>query len=223
MPSFITVAPIVSVARTLSWDDTNLEISSPDTSNFVRPLCKANAEEQQRHLFVHSIISTAGLDKNSIFSRWHSVDCPLDPTLLEKFLDRKEEDAKSRERRSNQTLMFDCINYAFLEIGRVTYLDAYPWARAYDHTQKKASAGSSPMGDEVWVLISDWFSGEGKLRSGETDNSGLVVDRLLRKEVGGNGWAESMQSEIDEISKEIEGKVFDELVAEALADLNVGC
>ena len=223
MPSFITVAPIASVARTLSWDDTNLEISSLDTSNFATPLCKANAVEQQRHLFVESILSTAGLDRNSVFSRWHSVDCPLDPTMLDKFLDRREEDAKSRERRSNQRLMFDCINDALLEIGRVTYLGAYPWAIAYSHTRKNASAGSSPIGDELWVLICDWFAGEGNLGFSEIDNSGLVVDRLLRREVGGSGWAESMQSEIEEISKEIGGKLLDELVAEALADLTVRC
>jgi len=222
MPSFITVAPIESVARILSWDDANLEISSPDTSNLARPLRKANAEEQQWYLFVRSILSTAGLDNNSVFAGWHSIDCPLDPILLGKFLDRKEEDAKSRERRSNQRLMFDCINYALLEIGRITYLGAYPWARAYSHIRKKALT-RAPIGDEVWVLISDWFSGEGKLGSGETDNGSLVIDRLLRREVGGSGWAESMQSEIEEISKEIGGKVLDELVAEALADLTVGC
>lgn len=219
-----SLAPIESVAWTLSWDDTNLEISSPDTPNLPVNLLKANAEDQQRHIFVQRILSAAGLDngKLNVAFRWHSVHSPLDPILLDKFLNRKEEDAKSRERRSNQRLIFDCVNYVLLEISRTAYLGAYPWARACSVSRKKALAGAF-IGDEVQELVSDWFTGEEKLEPCMIDNGGLVVDRLSRREVGGNGWAESMQSEIDEISKEVGGKVLDELVWEALADLTVGC
>lgn len=213
------MAPIESVARTLSWDDTNLEISSRDTPNLPITI----VEDQQRYLFVQRILSTAGLDyaKLNMVFRWHSVHSPLDPILLDKLLDRKEEDAKSKEMRSSQRLIFDCVNSAMLEIGWTAYLGACPWARACS-VRKTALSGAS-IGDEVQELISDWFSREGKLEPGEINNGGLVVDRLLRREVGGDGWAKSMESEIDEIGGEICGKVLDELVREALAELTAGC
>lgn len=219
----LSLAPIESLARTLSWDDTSLEISSPDSVKLATTLKEANAEEQQRHLFVQNILSTAGLEKNCVFDRWYSVDRPLDPILLNKFLDRKEEDAKSRERRSSQRLLFDCINSALLEIGKTAYSSAYPWASSVCGWRRKKSLSSISAGDEVWVLISDWFSSEVKFDAGEIDSYNLVVDRLLRREVGGNGWDEAMHSEIEGLGKEITGRVFEELVGEVLADLTVGC
>lgn len=219
------MVPIDSVARTLSWDDTNPETSSTDTPNLPVTSIKTSAEDQQRHLFVQRILSTAGLDNgklSAVFTRWHSVHSPLDPSLLDKFCNRIEEDAKSRDRRSNLRLLFDCVNSALLELGRTAYLGAYPWVRPSTVSRKKALAGAS-IGDEVQELITDWFSSEGRLESWEIENGGLLVDRVLRKEVGGNGWAESMQSEVDEISIEIGAKMLDELVREALAELTVGC
>ncbi|ONK70893.1 uncharacterized protein A4U43_C04F2610 [Asparagus officinalis] len=209
-----SLAPIASIARTLSWDDTILESSIT--------LHECNEEEQQRYLFVQNVLSNSGLDKenlNSAFARWHSVNTPLDPVLLNKFLNRKEEDAKSREKRSNQRLLFDCINFALLELGKTVYVGAYPWPKAFSVRKRKACAAASSIGDQVWLLVSDWFSGEGKFEFGDIDYSNLVVDILLRREVGGNGWEELIQSEIEEISKDISSKVLDELVREALAEL----
>jgi len=85
------------------------------------------------HLFAVDIFCskhtlTYGLDKNSVFARWHSVVCPIGPSFVGQVLGQEREDDKSRDRRSNQSPLFDCINYAFLEIGWITCLSAYPWA-----------------------------------------------------------------------------------------------
>ncbi|XP_038974783.1 uncharacterized protein LOC120106018 isoform X1 [Phoenix dactylifera] len=210
---------IESVTRSLSWDDVHQKTSSPNSSKLYRALSKADVEGQELVMFVQKLLSSAGLDSEKsdmVFSRWYSVDSPLNPILLDKFLDQKEEEAKSRERRSNQRLLFDWVNAALLEIGQATLLNAYPWKGPYHHPQKDTSP-DTPYGVEVWGLIRNWFSGERKLVTGD-DNSILVVDGVLRREVEGRGWAESMKSEIDEISTEIGREILEDLVREALPD-----
>ncbi|XP_008809662.1 uncharacterized protein LOC103721293 isoform X2 [Phoenix dactylifera] len=218
-------SPFESVARSLAWDDTRQETLTTDPSKLNRALSKADNEEQERFMLVQKLLSSAGLNSEKsdmVFASWHSVDSPLDPILLDKFLDRKEEEAKSRERRSNQRLLFDCVNAALLEIGRTTLLSAYPWKGAYHHAQKNTSPGT-PFAVEVWGLLRNWFSGEGKHVTCEADNSNLLMDRVLRREVEGRGWAESLRSEIDEISIEIGGEVLEDLVRDALVDFAGTC
>nr|XP_019705757.1 uncharacterized protein LOC105043126 isoform X2 [Elaeis guineensis]XP_019705758.1 uncharacterized protein LOC105043126 isoform X2 [Elaeis guineensis] len=217
-------SPFESVARSLAWDDTHQEALSANPSKMYRALSKADNEEQERYMFVQKLLSSAGLDSEKsdmVFASWHSVDSPLDPILLDKFLDRKGEEAKSRERRSNQKLLFDCVNAALLEIGRTTLLSAYPWKGAYHHARRNTSRDTYPV--EVWGLLRNWFSGEGKQVMYEADNSNLLMDRVLKREVEGRGWAESMRSEIDEISIEIGRDVLEDLVKEALVDFDGTC
>lgn len=218
-------SPVESVARSLAWDDTHQETWSANPSKLYRPLSKADNEEEERFMFVQKLLSSAGLDSEKsdmVFAGWHSMDSPLDPILLNKFLDRKEEAAKSRERRSNQRLLFDCVNAALLEIGQTTLVGAYPWKGAYHHAQKNTSPGIS-CAVEVWVLVRNWFSGEGKQVTCRADNSNLLTDTVLRREVEGRGWAESMRSEIDEIGIEIGGEVLEDLIREALVDFAGTC
>ncbi|XP_073002244.1 uncharacterized protein [Typha latifolia] len=211
-------SPIESVARSLSWEDVHLETPSPNPSKLYKAFSEED-DEDERYRFVQRLLSYAGLaneKSNTVLSRWHSLDCPLNPTWLEKFLDRKEEAAKCRERRSNQRLLFDCVNVALLEIGQHTLKSLYLWtdARRVIHTSPGA-----PVIDEVWGRVRSWFSDQGKC-AGETDNASLVVDRAIRKEVEGRGWPESMILEIDETSKEIGDNLLDQLVVEALAELS---
>ncbi|XP_010933204.1 uncharacterized protein [Elaeis guineensis] len=215
---------IESVARSLSWDDIHQETSSPNPSILCRALSKADVERQEQLMFVQKLLSSAGLDgekSDMVFSRWYSVDSPLNPILLNKFLDRKEEEAESWERRSNQRLLFDCVNAALLELGQATLLNAYPWKGPYHHPQKDTSP-DAPCAVEVWGLVRNWFSGERKLVAGD-DNSSLMVDRVLRREVEGRGWDESIKSETQEISAEIGGEILEDVVREALLEFASTC
>ncbi|XP_072957883.1 uncharacterized protein [Typha angustifolia] len=218
-------SPIESVARSLSWEDAHLETPSADPPKLSRALSRTDDDdEQSRTNFVQKLLSSSGLyyEKSStVFAGWHSLECPLNPVLLDKFLDRKEEAARCRERRSNQRLLFDCVNAALLEVAHTTLKSTYPWTNA-----RHVLPGDAPYGavveTEVWGFLRNWFSGEGKLVQGENDNAGIVVERVITKEVEGRGWAESMRSEVDETTREIGKVVLDELVGEALADFAVG-
>jgi hypothetical protein len=64
-----------------------------------------------------------------VFTGWYLPDCPLDPALCDKLLDRKEEAAKSRERRSNQKLLFDYANMTLVESCVVNGQEGDPISR----------------------------------------------------------------------------------------------
>ncbi|KAJ6821532.1 uncharacterized protein M6B38_256790 [Iris pallida] len=219
-------APIEEVARSLSWNDTQLELSTPSSSQLSYTTPKVDEEENQWHSFVQSLLSAAALDNeklSTVFTKFYSVDSPLDPNLLDKFLDRKEEESKSRERRSNLRLLFDCVNSALLDIDQTAYLGAYPWPGACNVVRKKALDGV-PVGREVWMLVRDRFCGEEKLEADDnTDNSGIVVDTEVRRDICGRGWAELMSLEVDGIGRDISGDLFEDLVGEALADFSIVC
>lgn len=121
---------IESVPRSLSWEDTYSH--SP---LHMHHLNSSNAEDNESECYalVQKILSSAGLGNlqvSMVFTGWYLADCPLDPALCDKFLDRKEEAAKSRERRSNQKLLFDCVNMALVETGQEALLRTYPWGKA---------------------------------------------------------------------------------------------
>lgn len=74
--------------------------------------------------------------------------------------------------------------------------------------------------DLVWARMKEWFSSEVRCVSGDDgDSNSLVVERVMRKEVVGKGWAERMSLEIDNLGTEIEAKLLQELVEEAVVDL----
>ena len=99
--------PIESMARTLSWDDSCAEIASPYPLKPLMVSIDIKVEEQDWLVLVQKLLSAAGLDEqvypDSFYSRWHSLESPLDPSLIEKNanLNDKEplHEAKRRERR----------------------------------------------------------------------------------------------------------------------------
>lgn len=194
--------PIESVARSLSRSQPKLARSS------------SLAEECQEHYsFVNSLLSSAGLGGEApptaaALARWHSLESPLDPSLLDKFLERKDEDAKCRERRSSQRLLFDAANVALLDISRAAAAAAKSGGARY--------AGGS-VTEEVWRRVKGWWSVGGEQPAG--GHSGLVVDRVLRMEVPSCVWGEMMSSEVEEVGREIGGELLEDLIGEALADL----
>lgn len=154
-----------------------------------------------------------------VFTGWYLPDSPLDPALRDKFLDRKEEDAKSRERRSNQKLVFDCVNMALVEIGLDALLYTYPWSRACFGTRKGTL--SQTLGGEVWSLVRDWLYGAGSFAANKDDNAGTMLERIVQEEVEGRGWTKLLTSETDEITEQIACEVLEDLVTDSLEDLAI--
>ncbi|KAH7662783.1 hypothetical protein IHE45_14G011000 [Dioscorea alata] len=216
-------APIESIARSLPWDDTYMERSSGKSLKLTEAAFKVDEEEQEHFNFVQKLLSSAGLDDQSskiIFSKWHSLDCPLDRVSLDGFFDEKEEGIKYKVNRSNQRLLFDCVNAALLEIGQAAIYNAYPHARSFAETRKDVPSGTS--GAEVWKLVRDKFSAQEEYSS-ETGNNNVLIDQVVKKEVCGSEWTELLWWELNEFSKEISKKVLEELIRETLSDLTVPC
>uniref|UniRef100_A0A0A9CNK9 DUF4378 domain-containing protein n=1 Tax=Arundo donax TaxID=35708 RepID=A0A0A9CNK9_ARUDO len=210
---------IESVACSLSWEDMN----SPSPllgSTKITPLSNIDDDELECVAFVQKIMSSAGLGNlqlSMVFTGWYLPDCPLDPALCDKLLDRKEEAAKSRERRSNQKLLFDCVNMALIEIGQDTLLCAYPWSQARSMAWKETLIQA--LVEEVPRHMGDWLYGSGSFAVNQNDNAGTILERIVQQEVEGIGWVKSMRWEVDELTKQIAWEVLEELVKEAVDDL----
>ncbi|XP_075648950.1 uncharacterized protein LOC142619636 [Castanea sativa] len=215
--------PIESMARTLSWDDACAETATPYT---LKPSVSPGTEEEEQDWLglVQTLLSVAGLEDEvqleSFSARWHSLESPLDPSLRDKYasLHDKEllHEAKRRQWRSNRKLVYDCVNSALMEITGYGCLMGRPCNGA----NSRVLEGASPMlADQLWAQIKDWYSNEGKCFLGDVGECNNLVERMVRKEVVGKGWNELLRLEIDNFGKEIEGKLLEELVDEAVIDL----
>uniref|UniRef100_A0A0D9W6X3 DUF3741 domain-containing protein n=1 Tax=Leersia perrieri TaxID=77586 RepID=A0A0D9W6X3_9ORYZ len=214
-----------SVACSLSWDDTN---SCSPLLGCVKHSNVGHDEDDDDELkcysLVQDIVSSAGLGHlqlSMVFTGWYLLDSPLDPALCDKFLDRKEEDAKSRERRSNQKLIFDSVNMALVEIGQDALLCTYPWSRACLGTWREKL--SQPLGAEVWDIASDWLYGAGSFAANNDENAGTMLERIMQEEVEGKGWIKLLTMETDEIMEQIACEVLEDLVAESVKHLSICC
>ncbi|TQD87486.1 hypothetical protein C1H46_026998 [Malus baccata] len=218
--------PIGSISRTLSWDESCAETASPYL--LKSPSVSTEGEEQDWHAIVQTLLSTAGLDGevkcDSFFARWHSLESPLDPSLREKLANLSDKEplheAKRRRLRSSRKLVFDCVNAALVDItgyGSDSCTRTTPCSGAHD---RFLEGDSALLADHVWARMTEWFSDEVRcvLEDGRDIND-VVVERVLKKEVVGKGWSENMRLEIDNFGKEIEGKLLEELVEEAVVDL----
>ncbi|XP_008796409.2 uncharacterized protein LOC103711875 [Phoenix dactylifera] len=215
--------PIESIARSLSFNCSKLGtmLAGPLKPSRLLPRVE---EEQERFMLVQKLLSSAGFrDEKSdmIFTRWHSLDSPLNTMLLDKYLDKKEAAAKCRVWRSNQRLLFDCVNAALLDIGRTAILASYPWAGACRGAWEDGPAGDL-VTQKVCELVRNWYSGEEKSVPGGPGGVSLMVDRVVKREMAGREWAELMWLEIFEFSKDIGGLVLEELFEEALSDFTCG-
>ncbi|CAL9146500.1 uncharacterized protein LOC135585655 isoform X2 [Musa acuminata AAA Group] len=208
-------SPIESVARSISKEFSYLDTAS-NPLRYSIVLSKAD-EEYEQYVFVEKLIASAGLDckKSSVnFTGWHSLESPLNPMLLE--LHMNGEEAKFRKRGSNKRLLFDSINAALLNISQKETLASYPWSQACDRNKDDSLSG--PLAEEVWGTIKSWFSGHSYV-TGEFNYSSNSVDWLVKKEMTGGQWVESMWSEMYDFSKEVGVVLLEELVEEALLEL----
>ncbi|OIV92108.1 hypothetical protein TanjilG_27263 [Lupinus angustifolius] len=224
--------PIESIARTLSWNDSCAEVSSPYPLNSSLVSLDTKVEEQDLLVLVEKLLSAAGLDdqvqSNSFYSKWHSLESALDPSLRDTYanLNDKEpqplHEAKRRQRRSNQKLVFDCVNVAVMEItgfGSDKFLMNSLCSRG--HSRVPVPEGETPLlVDLIVAQIKELISGG--FRSVWVDcgdSNSLVLESVVRKEVVGKGWVECMELEMDILVKEIERKLLEELVEDAVVDL----
>ncbi|KAL6978761.1 hypothetical protein U1Q18_020427 [Sarracenia purpurea var. burkii] len=232
-PNLIDKSPrIESIARTLSWDDSLVETA---TSYALKPsLVSQGTEEQEEQewlFFVRSLFSAAGLNgavvqSESFFSRWHSPESLLDPSLRDKYVDLNDNEttvheARRRQMRSTRKLVFDCVNEALVDIvgGNVSETSPRDTIRFGGVQDRVLDSGPPPaLMDKVWARMKEWFSSEVRCFSGDGgDRNRLAVERMVRKEVVGMGWAERL--EIDGVGKEIEEKLLEELLEEAAVQL----
>ncbi|KAJ6728989.1 M REDUCTASE II SUBUNIT GAMMA putative (DUF3741)-RELATED [Salix viminalis] len=223
--------PIESVARTLSWDNSCAETASSYPLKPSPTPVSSGAEEDEKNWFsfVQTLLTAAGLDHemqlDSFFSRWHSPESPLDPSLRDRYANPNDKlhlhEAKRRQRRSNLKLVFDCVNAALVEItGHGS--DRSKGALTCSGVQNRLVEGAQPMVAEyVWAQVKEWFCSDVRCTSvdGGGDSNSLVVEMVVRKEVVSKGWLDKMRVELDTLRNEIEGKLLDELVEETVIDL----
>lgn len=221
--------PIGSIARTLSWDDSCVDTA---TSYPLKPSPSprgAEEEEQEWFFFVQTLLSVAGLDgemlPGTFLARWHSPESPLDPSLRDNYVDLSDKEktlheSKRRQRRSTRKLVFDCVNAALVDIAgygstacqRAVPCTGGPHGNLHEDTSFKVV-------DQVWARMKKWFSSEERCFTNDFgDNSTLVVERVVRKEVVGKGWVEHLRLEMDNLGKEIELQLLEELVQEAVIE-----
>ncbi|KAE9585511.1 hypothetical protein Lalb_Chr25g0289721 [Lupinus albus] len=222
---------IESIARTLSWDDSCIEVSSPYPLKPSLVSLDTKVEEQDLLVLVEKLLSAAGLDdqvqSDSFYSRWHSLESALDPSLRGTYANMNDKEpqplheAKRRQRRSNQKLVFDCVNVALMEItgyGSDKLLLGRLWGGC--HSRVPVPEGEIPLlVDHILAQMKGLISGG--LRSVWEycrDSNSLVLESFVRKEVVEKGWVELMGLEIDILVKKVEGKLLQELVEDVVVD-----
>lgn len=189
----------------------------------------ADKERQEWFFLVQTLLSAASFDNverpDSHFPRWHSHDSPLDLSLRDQYLDLNDKEvhheAKLRQRRSIQKLVFDCVNAALKNLAiyeSTTAKKGISCNRSNDSLQDHAS---STMVEIVWAQIEEWFSDEMKCVPGYFGDNRLVAEMVARKEVAGKGWLEHLTVDMEDLRKEIENKLLEELVQETVEDLTV--
>ncbi|CAL9779404.1 unnamed protein product [Musa acuminata subsp. burmannicoides] len=209
--------PIESVVRSLSRSTSCSDAASAKPFNSCMMFSETEREHEQL-VFVHELMASAGMDSREsvMFGGWHSIDSPLNPLLLYEYLHVDEEEGKCRERRSGRRLLFDAVNAALLDLSQAALRAAYPWNGPRHDARKNDKVGGSAA-DQVWALVRNGLSSEKRV---PTESASAAVERLVRKEVAGRQWAESSWLEVCEFSKEIGGKLLEELVEETLSELS---
>jgi len=215
--------PIESIARTLSWDDSSAEVLKP----LMVPSLDSKVEEKEWLLLVHNLLSAAGLDDqkqyDSFYSRWYSLESPLDPSLRDTLyinLNEKESEpmheGRRRKMRSNHKLVFDYINAALLElVGFGSEKGLKGSGKQCRVLVQESAPESTLLVDHIVAKIKELMASGVRC---EWDSNSLVVENVVRKEIVQIGWVELMELEIEVLGKEIEGDLIQELVENAVVD-----
>ncbi|XP_076905178.1 uncharacterized protein LOC143560866 [Bidens hawaiensis] len=204
--------PIGSISRTLLWED-SVQYSSKPSFTPLNP----EEEEEECLFYVETLLSVAGVNKiksSSFLGKWHSPESPLDPSLRDKYMNLSEKEpissrTKLRHHRAITKLVFDCVNKALVDIAGY---GPYSGARG---SMDDMVMSSMVLMDRVWGQIKGWMLWEERGDWNEVDGGGMVMVR----EVVGRGWVEGFRVEIDNIRKEIERRLLEELVQEFVLEL----
>ncbi|XP_017229153.1 uncharacterized protein LOC108204299 isoform X2 [Daucus carota subsp. sativus] len=210
--------PIGSVARTLSWNDSCTDDASPCPIKSSSVPVGPEEERQELVFLVQTLLTAAKLgnemQSETFFASWHSLESPLDPSLRDNYvglIDETMHETKLRHRKSVQKLVFDCVNAALVELA-VCGSDPSKSRIHYNLQDNKSIL------DCLWTQM-ELFPDEMSFIVGEGgDRDSLVAEELVRKQVAGKGWVDYSSLQRDDFSKEIEGKLLQELVQEAVED-----
>ncbi|XP_022157262.1 uncharacterized protein LOC111024001 isoform X2 [Momordica charantia] len=222
--------PIESIARSMFWGAC-LDSSAPYPLESP-PVSTCLEEEQNWHCLVEALLTMSGLSSEVqqcglLFTRWHSPVNPLDPSLRDKYanLSSKEPmlEAKRRQLRSSRKLVFDRVNAALVDITSEEHDQIW---RAKTPTGAGARDSSSTECTSLTLLdcvmgkLKDWVCGESRCVLGDIgDSNSLVVERVVRKEVGGRNWDDHLRMEMNNLGKEVGRRLMEELLEEAVVEL----
>ncbi|KAL8253048.1 hypothetical protein R6Q59_036741 [Mikania micrantha] len=116
---------------------------------------------------------------------------------------------KLRHHRAITKLMFDCVNDVLIDIA-----GCGPYSGAHS-SLNDMTMSSMNLIDRVWGQMKEWMPRTEICGWEEVNGRGMVVE----KEVVGRGCMEGLRREVDNIRKEIEGKLLEELVQEYVLEL----
>lgn len=213
-------SPVERMApRKLSWDEEAIPFMLKPHSTLA-----IAEKEEDWHFLIQTLLLAAGLYKEtdaiSFVAKWHSPECPLGPSFRRIYVshdDKKQPMSKAKrwQRRSNRKLVFDCVNAALVDITGYESV-----ARSRTSSCNRGSLQGS-LADQVWAWMKEWCMSE-EVVGEDGDDNGLVVERVVWKEVVGAGWewVGGMRREVvDGVSREIGGKLLDDLLEEAVFGL----
>ncbi|EOA12882.1 hypothetical protein CARUB_v10025855mg [Capsella rubella] len=200
--------PIGSIGRTFSFDDSTVArcLSSKRSTTSTRD------EEEDLRLLINTLLSAADLDaiSDDLLSKWHSVESPLDPSLRNSYADSTEQ---QRLGSNMKKLVFDLVNTLLLELTpsflgpRSPLIISGKSLRVYViNRMQECLTGNGRVEDR-------WWDEDGDLSS-------LAVNKVVRVEVAELGSPECLRLEMDSMGEELELKLLEELVEEALMDLS---
>ncbi|XP_042472861.1 uncharacterized protein LOC122055472 [Zingiber officinale] len=212
--------PIASIARSLSGYISCLDLASPKSLNPLMDFTKAD-EEQEQFAFLQNLLLSSGLDSEErmVYKGWHSLDSPLNPSLLYESQHMEDKEKKCQEKHSCRKLLFDSINASLIDISEATLFAAYPWTRRRHHKPWKDGDGDATVAEQVWSIVRKRLVCN-KWVPEEPGHIGIVADRLVMDEVAGRKSDETRWLQVCELSKEIGRWVMEELVEELVSELS---
>ncbi|XP_074576849.1 uncharacterized protein LOC141833332 isoform X2 [Curcuma longa] len=221
-PSVSRSPLIKSVVRSISRCTFYLDLESTKLSNPFMVFMKAD-EEYEQFAFLQKLLSSSGINSNNqmLYGGWYSLDSPLNPSLLFESLHTEDGEEKCQEMCSSKRLLFDSINTTLLDIGQFAlFTTTYPWTQGRVHEPAKDVKGDATVAEQVWAIVRKGLAGDKWIPKDPCSGSNMV-DRLVKEEVAGRQWDETRWLEVCEFSKEIGGKVLEELVEESLSELSL--
>lgn len=159
--------------------------------------CQVDIEKKADFEFVREVLEKSGFNGNEFLGKWHSLDQPLNPSVLE-----ETEICEISDPR----LLFDLVDEALLEIydRSCTY---FPRAISSNCRVRPIPRGTHLL-NEVWAIISR-YSSSGSPFEQTLDH--IIAGDLARDD----GWI-NLQCETECVALDLEDLIFEELLDELL-------